>query len=123
LLYNYEKTLTDLFGEKYAINENLAFSLQFSKIIIKEQREAHKNLLSTEVQDIVEYINKYRKALPDEIFNSQEYSIKLILTPKVSKTNRNDLSIEFINLKDLSLEEQKIVQKLTTITKEKSKYS
>ena len=120
LLYNYEKTLTDLFGKEYAINENLTFSLQFSKIITEEQREAQKNLLLTEVQDIVEYINKYRTDLPDEIFNSQDFSIKLKLTPKVSNTNRNDLSIEFINLKDLSTEEQETVQKLTTITKEKT---
>lgn len=120
LLYNYEKTLTDLFGEDYAINENLAFSLQFSKIVTKEQREARKNLLSREAQEIIDYINKYRTALPNNVFNSQEYSIKLIQIPKVSNTNRNDLAVEFINWNDLTLDEQDSVQKLTAIIKDKT---
>lgn len=120
LLYNYEKTLMDLFGEEYAINENLAFSLQFSKIQTKEQREAQKNLLSSEAQDIIDYINKYRTALPDDVFESQEYSIKLIQIPKVSNTNRNDLAVEFINWNDLTLDEQANVRKLTAIIKDKT---
>ena len=120
LLYNYEKTLTDFFGEEYAINENLAFSLQFSKIVTKEQREAQKNLLSSEAQDIIDYINKYRTSLSDDVFNSQEYSIKLIQIPKVSNTSRNDLAVEFINWNDLTPDEQESVQKLTTIIKDKT---
>lgn len=120
LLYNYEKTLTDLFGEEYAINENLAFSLQFSRIVTKEQREAQKNLLSSEAQEIIDYINKYRTSLSETVFNSQEYSIKLIQIPKVSNTNRNDLAVEFINWKDLTPDEQESVQKLTTIIKDKT---
>lgn len=83
LLYNYEDVLTELFGEGYAINENLAFSLQLSKILTKEQKEAQKNLLSSEAQDIVNYINNYRTSLTVDVFNSQEYSVKLIQIPKV----------------------------------------
>lgn len=120
LLYNYEKILTDLFGEEYAINENLAFSLQFSKIVTKAQREAQKNLLSSEAQEIVEYINKYRTSLSDDVFSSQEYSIKLIQIPKISNTNRSDLAVEFINWKDLTPDEQENVQKLTAIIKDKT---
>lgn len=120
LLYNYENTLTKLFGEEYAINENLAFSLQFSKVQTQEQRKAQKNLLSSEAQDIIDFINKYRTALSDEVFQSQEYSIKLIQIPKVSNTNRNDLAVEFINWNDLTPDERESVQKLTTIIKDKT---
>jgi hypothetical protein len=31
-LYNYENTLIELFGEDYALNESLSFSIQFSRI-------------------------------------------------------------------------------------------
>ena len=120
LLYNYEKTLIKLFGEEYAINENLAFSLQFSSFLTKRQREAQKEVLSNEAQSIVEYINKYRTALSNEVFDSQEYSIKLIQIPKVSNTNRNDLAVEFINWNSLTREEQENVQKLTAIIKDKT---
>lgn len=120
MLYNYESTLTNFFGEDYAINENLAFSLQFSKILTKEQKEAQKNLLSREAQDIIDYINKYRTSLPEEIFSSQEFSIKLIQVPKIGNTNRNDLAVEFINWEALTPEEQADFQKLTTIIKNKT---
>ena len=39
LLYNYESQLIDFFGEDYALNESLAFSLQFSRIRKKKQIE------------------------------------------------------------------------------------
>ena len=120
LLYNYENTLTKLFGEDYAVNENLAFSLQFSKVLTKEQKEAQKNVLSIEAQDIIEYINKFRTDLSEEVFNSQEYSIKLIQIPKVSNTSRSDLSVEFLNWSQLTPEEQEEVKRLTAIIKEKT---
>lgn len=119
LLYNYEKHLVALFGEEYSINENLAFSLQFSKVLTKEQREAQKKLLSTEVRDLVDFIEKYKSELTDEVFNSQEYSIKLIAIPKVANTNRNDLSVEFLAWDSLSPEAREDVQKLTAIVKDK----
>ena len=34
LLYNYENELIKLFGSEYAINESLAYSLQFSRLIL-----------------------------------------------------------------------------------------
>lgn len=120
LLYNYENTLIKLFGEEYAMNENLAFSLQFSRILTKEQREAQKNVLSKEAQSIIDYINRYRTSLTNKVFDSQEYSIKLIQIPKVSNTNRNDMAVEFINWASLTQDEKDNIQKLTAIIKDKT---
>lgn len=119
LLYNFENTLVKLFGEDYGINENLAFSLQFSRVMTKEQRQAQKNLLSTEVQNLVDYINKYRSELSEDVYNSQEFSVKLIAIPKVANASRNDLSIEFLRWDSLNPEEQEEVQRLTAIVKDK----
>lgn len=119
LLYNFENILVKLFGEEYGINENLAFSLQFSRVMTKEQRQAQKNLLSTEVQNLVEYINKYRNELSEEVYNSQEFSVKLIAIPKVASASRNDMSIEFLKWDTLTPEEQEEVQRLTAIVKDK----
>jgi uncharacterized protein YdhG (YjbR/CyaY superfamily) len=120
LLYNYENMLIKLFGEEYAINENLAFSLQFSRVLTKEQREAQKNVLSHEAQSILDFISKFRTSLSTQVFDSQEYSIKLIQIPKVSNTSRNDLAVEFINWNDLTQDEKNNVQKLTAIIKDKT---
>ena len=119
LLNNYENTLVDLFGEEYALNENLAFSLQFSRVITKEQKQAQRNLLSNEVQSLVDYIHKYRSELSEEVFNSQEFSVKIIAIPKIASASRNDAAVEFIKWESLTLEEKEEVQKLTTIIKDK----
>ena len=42
LLYNFENELVKLFGSEYAINESLAYSLQFSKIRTARQKESSK---------------------------------------------------------------------------------
>jgi len=119
MLYNYEETLVKFFGEEYSINENLAYSLQFSKIRTKEQIKSSKELLTREVIEIKDFIIKYRNSIADEIFSSQEYSIKLIQIPKISNTNRNDLSIEFVNWNTLSEEDKQNYQKLSVLIKDK----
>ena len=74
LLYNYENTLISWFGEKYSLNENLAYSLQFSRMRVREQKRANKALISQELKDVKKYIEDYRSSLHDSIFDSQEYS-------------------------------------------------
>lgn len=118
-LYNYENTLIELFGEEYAINESLAFSLQFSRIRSSQQKVADKKILAKEVHQLRDYIIKYRNTLSEDIFNSQEFSIKLIQIPKISSTNRNDVAIEFVNWNSLSAEDKNNFEKVTAIIKDK----
>ncbi len=116
LLYNYENLLIEIFGEEYALNENLAFSLQFSSMRTDEQKQANKKVLSAEAQKIKSYIDNYRTALVDDVYNTQEFSIKLIQIPKVSNTNRYDLAIEFIREDEFDPD---TLESITTIIKEK----
>ncbi|MFN0278714.1 MAG: DUF3644 domain-containing protein [Pyrinomonadaceae bacterium] len=119
LLYNYENVLIELFGQEYAVNENLAYSLQFSTMRTAEQKKSVKSYQSREATRIKEYVKNYREDLPEDVFLSQEFSIKLIQIPKVSNTSRNDLAIEFVNWKDLSDEERAAYEKLEVLVKEK----
>lgn len=116
LLYNYENILIGLFGEEYSINESLAFSLQFSHMRHEEQRQASRNVLSTELQEIRNYIENYRSSLSEEVSNSQEFSIKLIQIPRISNTNRNDLAVKFVREDELDPETFK---QITAIIKDK----
>lgn len=118
-LYNYETMVTEIFGQEYALNENLVYSLQFSRMRTKEQKDANKKALSREVKDIKKYVDKYRTDLSDDVFSSQTYSIKLIQIPKISNTNRSDLAIEFVRLNELSEEDRKAYEEVTTIIKDK----
>lgn len=119
LLYNFENELVKLFGSEYAINESLAYSLQFSKIRTARQKESSKQLLSSEYKDIIDFIKKYRDSIQNDIFSSQEFSIKLIQIPKIVNTNKNDLAIEFVNWNSMSSEDKEKFEKLNAIVKDK----
>jgi hypothetical protein len=119
LLYNYENVLVELFGEEHAINENLVYSLQFSQMRTQEQETASKKIRSKEVQEIRADIDNYRSSLPSEVFDSQEYSVKLIQIPKISNTNRNDVAVEFVRWSELSEEDKATYDQLVAIIKEK----
>lgn len=118
LLYNYEYFLGRWFGEGYAINENLAYSLQFSRTRTAAQRRASKTVLSSELRDIREYVEQYRSALPPEVFDSQEYSIKLLQVPRIANTSRNDLAVEFVRWSELSEDDRTNYERLVAIIKD-----
>ena len=118
-LYNYENTLIDFFGEEYALNESLSFSIQFSRIRKKSQIQASKKLLSKEIIELKTFIDNFRTSLSDEVFTTQEYSIKLIQMPKIANTNRNDLAVEFVNWNSISDADRENYEKVTAIIKDK----
>ena len=118
LLYNYETILVRLFGEAYALHESLAFSLQFSQMRTDEQLAANRRALTRELGDLHAYVEQYRSALPVDVFNSCEYSVKLIQVPKVSNTNRNDLAVEFVKWSEVKEEDQAKFEHLVTLVKD-----
>ena len=118
-LYNYETLLINMFGTQYALNEALVYSLQFSHLRTLKQKEANKSALSKDLSEIVGYIERYRSLLDEEVYNSQEYSIKLIQIPKISNTNRADAAIEFVKLDELNLEDRAAYEQVAVIIKDK----
>lgn len=119
LLNNFESFVVECFGEEYALNESLAFALQFSTLRTTHQRKASKTILAKEVKELMDFITKYRESLDDSTFNSQEFSIKLISVPKISNTSRNDLAIEFVNWNTVKDSDKDKYSKLLAIIKEK----
>ena len=119
MLFNYETLLIGLFGADYSINSCLAFALQFAHMRAKEQITSQRILLSNDMKDIKKYIDKYRTDLPQEIYDSQEYSIKFLQIPKVSNTNRSDLAVEFVKWDSLNEEDKENYKKVTAIIKDK----
>jgi len=120
LLYNYEKILVEFFGEGYVLNENLAFSLQFSRTRTTEQKIASKKMLSRDIKEVKNFIEKYRSELSEDVFNSQEYSVKLIQIPKVTNNSRKNVpAIEFVNWSNLSDKDKEKYGKLNALIKNK----
>lgn len=119
LLFNYETTLIELFGQAYALNEALVYSLQFSHLRTPNQEKANKSALSKDLADVVSYVDKYRHSLTDDVYNSHEYSIKLLQVPKISNTERADAAIEFVRWDELSEEDKKAYDQVAVIIKNK----
>lgn len=71
------------------------------------------------MQDIKKHIDKYKTDLPQVIFDSQEYSIKLLQIPKINNTNRNDLAVEFVNWNSLTEEDRVNYQQICTVIKDR----
>lgn len=119
MLNNYENLLIQIFGEEYAINESLVYSLQFSKLRTNQQKSSNRSVLSREMKDILNYIETFRTRLSDEVYGAQEYSIKLIQIPKIANTKRNDTAIEFVRWDELSDDDKESCEKILSIIKEK----
>ena len=122
LLYNYESVLIDLFGAEYSINESLVYSLQFSRLRTKSQIKANKTALSRDTSELATFIETYRKELVDEIYNSQEFCIRLIQIPKISNTARTDMAIEFVKWDELNEDDRKAYEQVAVIIKDKKIY-
>ncbi|MBK2357775.1 DUF3644 domain-containing protein [Francisella hispaniensis] len=116
LLYNYESFIMNYFGREYAINESLRFSLQFSLVKEKEQLNSEKRQLSSELKDIKNFIETYRSSLTEDEFNSQKYSVKFIIIPKISNSKRGDFSIDFVKANELTADDY---EKITAVIKDK----
>jgi hypothetical protein len=119
LLYNYESVLTEVFGQEYQLNTHLVYSIQFSMFRTNEQIQANRRALTGEAANVKQYIDNFRTALPDDVFNSQQYSIKLIQIPKISNTNRGDLAIEFVKWSELNEGDKANYDRLAAIIKDR----
>jgi hypothetical protein len=119
-LLNLEDLLVKEFGPKYAIGEQLAVSLQFSRIIPDEKMKVMKALSSNTAQTVKEYIECFRGGLPGQILNSMKYSFTVFLVPKtVNRESAADAAIEFLKFDELDSTQQEHIQKLNVLIKEK----
>ena len=119
-LINLEELLVETFGERYALQEQLAISLQFSKIIPNEKRTAARILANEQAKSVAEYIEKFRGGLSSTVLNSMQYSFNVFLVPKVhNREKAADAAIQFVRVDEASEEELERLGKLNVLIKEK----
>ena len=95
---NFEEMLVKEFGEEYALNESLAFSLQFARLRTQEQDQAARLLHSTVKPSVRRYIDKFRSSLSDDILGDMAYSFKVFLLPNVGgHRSKEALAIEWVH--------------------------
>lgn len=118
LLHNFEYILNKEFGEKHVINESLVFSLQFAKWHPKSDGTVKKS--PSDLVNIEQYIDKFRKDLPAEVSSDQRYRFNVFLIPNITNNkNEADYAIRWINYDKDNPEEMEGYTQLMGILKEK----
>lgn len=102
-LLNLEELLTNEFGSRYALQEQLAVSLQFSRTIPAEKRSSARMLAKGSSKSVVDYIERFRGRLPSTTLNSMRYSYSVYLVPRISNRPKGaDAAVEFVNADEAS---------------------
>lgn len=120
LLLNYEDLLTQKFGNRYALNESLAFALQFSRNRKPEQLKAMRNQIRKEAEDIADFIDGFHLNLSSDIRQSLEYCFQVFLIPNVKNNPTSEaLPIEFVKYDPDDPEQQEALEKFQVLIKDR----
>lgn len=97
LLINLESFLASEFGDKYALQDSLALSLQFSRLRNEEGDRAARLLHSSVAQDVRTYVDKFRSSLSSDVLVDMKYSFKVFLVPNTGNHRSKDaLAVEWV---------------------------
>jgi len=119
-LLNLESMLVGQFGERHALMDQLAISLQFSQLTPPEKRKAAKSIATSAARTVREYVETFRAGLPSSTLNSLRYSFSVFLVPKVAnRKDAADAAVEFIRLDEGNPAELSRLEKLNVLIKEK----
>jgi hypothetical protein len=119
-LLNLEALLVQEFGQKYALVDQLAVSLQFSQTLPEKKLKATKALVSSAARTVKEYVERFRGALEGQVLNSMKYSFSVFLVPRVAnRQSTADVAVQFVKVDEASQEELERLEKLNVLIKEK----
>ena len=83
-LINFEELLEDEFGEKFALNASLSFSLQMSGLVPRHRLEAMERLRRSASSSVVDYVKRFRNELAPEIASDQQCAFKVFVLPQLA---------------------------------------
>lgn len=113
LVLNFESWIIKEFGEEHSLMDYMFVPIQLTS--------ARRMLPKTNLEEkIVDFIKQYRNLLEPEIINSQSYSFKAYLVPKIGNhRSSSDVAIEFIKYDEANPEEMQKYDKAIIAIKEK----
>lgn len=114
LVLNFEDWLVEKFGEQYALIDTLFVPIQLSRSLKRTLP------VSKDEKSVLNFISNYRGFLEAEVDNSQQYSFKAYLIPKISNhRSSSDLAIEFVKYDPDNPQEMEKYNKAIVAIKEK----
>ena len=120
LLMNYEKLLTQEFGDRFGLNQSLAIPLQLASTNPEWRNKALKEMQSREYEVVKRYIDVYRASLDDSVWSTSEFSFRVFLVPKIgNRESTSDVSVEFVPYDPDSPEDMEKYERLAAFIREK----
>ena len=118
LLFNFEDLLVAEFGEKYALNESLSLSLQFSRVRSEERQKSARKLHERIAKNISSYVNKFRSSLSTDVLTDSRFSYKVFLIPKPANREKGaDVAVEFVKFDPSSPAEMARYERIVSLVK------
>ena len=112
-LINYESLLIKEFSTKHSIVDHLNIPLQISNF-------KRKIPVTQDGQEVIDFIKNHRSSISRVVRDSQEFSFKVFLLPKIGNhRNSSDLAVEFVNFDLADKNQKENFEKIQALIKEK----
>ena len=112
---NYEDAVTDTFGAREGLGDNLRFPV-FVSSLTSDAVEALKRTHRKLPKRLTTFIQNYDAALPGEVQGDYRYDFRILLLPQTGPKTEADAVVRFVREDEMSDEQRDVVE---TITREK----
>lgn len=107
LLFNFEDVLSQVFGREKSLVNSLSLAIQFSHLRDEAQIRSMRTLRESMQADIVEYVDRFRSTLTQDVLTHQNFAYRVFLIPKTAnRESSSDVSVEFIHVDPSAPEDQ-----------------
>lgn len=120
LLLNLEKMLVEQFGTNARLGNRLAVPLQLSEFHETTAMKSIKDLQARLPPDVVDFLDRHRKDLPEDIVRSSEYALQIFFVPVAANRERAaEAVVRFVKPGALTQELEEMLQQIAVVTKPK----
>ena len=99
LLRNFESTLISEFGERFAINPSLAYTVTLSRAPLRQRQEHLRSATGGDVSRLLEHVDQFRNSLDRQILESQDFSFQVFLIPRIGNHRSSaDLAVRWVDV-------------------------
>ena len=120
LLLNLEKVLTEQFGTDARLGNRLAVPLQLSEFHDTTGMKSIKDLQARLPPDVIDFLDRHRKDLPEDIVRNSEYALQIFFVPVAANRKRAaEAVVRFVNPGALTPELEEMLQQMAVVTKPK----
>ncbi|HJQ94231.1 MAG TPA: DUF3644 domain-containing protein [Acidimicrobiia bacterium] len=120
LLLNLENKLVNVFGREARLGNRLVVPLQLSQFRTTEALRSIKNLQAQLPADVMDFLSRHRREVPDEVLRSPEYALPIFFVPVTANRERSaEAVVRFVRPGEVTEKLEDALQQIAVVTKPK----